>query len=212
MSGPEPGTTPPPEAPPPSAAQEAPPPPPPTAWAAPPSGPVKDAGPAPGVSYADLGIRIVAYIVDVIVVGILFFIVGVIIIGVLASIGGFAGFVLGLVFLFAFNAAFSAIYFIYSWTNLRGSPGQRVLSLETVNAADGKTLTQAQAIRRWLVLFGPFVLLSALQLVVGSTLGGLFGLVSLAYLIYLLYTTYQDPKRQGFHDHYAETVVVKRGA
>ena len=37
-----------------------------------------------------------------------------------------------------------------------------------------------------------------------------FGLVSLAYLIYLLYTTNSDPKRQGFHDHYANTVVVKR--
>ena len=36
--------------------------------------------------------------------------------------------------------------------------------------------------------------------------------MSLGYLIYLLYTTNQDPKRQGFHDHYGDTVVVKRGA
>jgi hypothetical protein len=210
MSGPEPGTTPTPEAPPPEAASA--PPPPPTAWTAPPPGPAKDAGPAAGISYADLGIRIVAFIIDGIIVGILFTVVGGIILGVLGSLGGFATFLLGFVFLAVFNAAFSAIYFIYSWTTLRGSPGQRVLSLETVNAADGKTLTQPQAIRRWLVLFGPFLLLWALQLVVGYPLGSLLGLVNLGYLIYLLYTTYQDPKRQGFHDHYSATVVVKRSA
>ena len=200
MSGPEPGGSPTPEAPPPSA------------WQAPPTGPAKDAGPAPGVAYADLGIRIGAYIIDVILVGILFVIIGGIIIGVVASIGGFAGAALAFIFIIAFEAAFSAIYFIYGWTRLRASPGQKVLGLETVNAADGATLTQPQAIRRWLFLFGVFVLLSALQLVVGSTLGSLFGLVSLIYLIYLLYTVYQDPKRQGFHDHQADTVVVKRSA
>ena len=63
-----------------------------------------------------------------------------------------------------------------------------------------------------MALFGVFVLLSALQLVVGSGLGSLFGLVSLGYLIYLLYTTNQSPKRQGYHDVQAETVVVKRTA
>ena len=210
MSGPESGTTPPPEAPPPPAAQGAPAPPPPTAWTAPPPGPTKDPGPAPGITYADLGIRIVAFIVDAIIVGILFVVIGGIIIGVLASLGGFASVLLGFIFLTAFNAAFSAIYFIYTWTSMRASPGQRMLGLETVNAADGVTLTQPQAIRRWLVLFGPFVLLSALQLVVGYGVGTILSLVSLGYLIYLLYTTNSDPKRQGFHDHYAATVVVKR--
>ena len=199
MSGPEPGSTPTPEAPPPT-----------TGWTAPPPGSTKDAGPAPGVAYADLGIRIGAYIIDVIIAGILFFVIGGIILGIVAGISGAAGAVLAFLFLVAFNVAFSAIYFVYSWTKLRASPGQKVLSLETVNAADGATLTQPQAIRRWLVLFGPFALLSALQLVVGSTIGSLFGLVSLGYLIYLLYTTNSDPKRQGFHDHYANTVVVRR--
>ena len=184
MSGPEPGGSPTPEAPQPSA------------WQAPPPGPAKAAGPAPGVAYADLGIRIGAYIIDVIVQVIL--------------ISGAVGAILSVIFIIAFEAAFSAIYFIYSWTSLRASPGQKALGLETVNAADGRTVTQPQAIRRWLFLFGPFILLSALQLVVGSALGGLFGLISFGYFVYLLYTTYQDPKRQGYHDHQADTVVVKR--
>lgn len=205
MSGPEPGASPTPEVPPPAA-------PTPSAWEAPPPGPAKAAGPAPGVGYADLGIRIAAYIIDVIVMFVVYAIVSVVVLAIFAGIGGVAGFFLGFLLLVLFEAAFSAIYFIYTWTKLRASPGQKVLSLETANAADGKTLTQPQAIKRWLVLFGPFILLSALQLVVGSTLGSLFGLVSLGYFIYLLYTTYQDPKRQGFHDHYADTVVVKRSA
>ncbi len=200
MSGPEPGGSPTPEAPQPSA------------WQAPPPGPAKAAGPAPGVAYADLGIRIGAYIIDVIVQVILFAIIGGIIIGIVASISGAVGAILSVIFIIAFEAAFSAIYFIYSWTSLRASPGQKALGLETVNAADGRTVTQPQAIRRWLFLFGPFILLSALQLVVGSTLGGLFGLISFGYFVYLLYTTYQDPKRQGYHDHQANTVVVKRTA
>lgn len=180
------------------------------AWQAPPTGPAKDAGPAPGVAYADLGIRVVAYIIDAIIAGILFFAIGAIIIGVVASIEGMVGALISLVFLVAFNVAFSAIYFIYSWTTLRASPGQKVLNLETVNAADGATLTQPQAIRRWLWLFGPYALLSALSLVVGGAIGGLFSLASVAYGVFLLYTVYQHPKRQGYHDVQASTVVVRR--
>jgi uncharacterized RDD family membrane protein YckC len=200
MSGPEPGGSPTPEAPPPSA------------WTAPPPGPQKAAGPAPGITYADLGVRIGAYIIDVIVMGVVYGVIATVILAVLGGLGGLAGVVLGFIFVAIFGAAFSAIYFIYGWTALRASPGQKVLNLETVNAADGKTLTQPQAIKRWLVLFGPFVLLTALQLVVRGVLGSLFGLVSLGYLIYLLYTTNQDAKRQGFHDLQAATVVVKRSA
>lgn len=202
MSGPEPGLSPAPESPPPA----------PGGWTAPPPGAPKAAGPAPGVTYADLGIRIGAWIIDAIIVGILFGVLAVVILAFAAGLGGAASFLLGLIFLAAFEAAFSAAYFIYGWTNLRASLGQKMLGLETVNASDGKTLTQPQAVRRWLILFGPFVLLSALQLVVGSVLGSLFGLVSLGYAIYLLYTTNSDPKRQGYHDHFAETVVVRRSA
>ena len=197
MSGPEPGTTPTPEAPPP-------------AWTAPPPGSSRDPGPAPGIAYATLGIRIVAYIIDAIIFGIVFAIFASVVLGALALGTGGSGLVIGVVFLVAFNLAFSAIYFIYGWTKLRASPGQKVLGLETVNAGDGVTLTQPQAIRRWLVLFGPFALLSAVQWVVGTTLGSIAGLISFGYLIYLVWTTYKDPKSQGFHDHYANTVVVKR--
>ena len=46
---------------------------------------------------------------------------------------------------------------------MRASPGQKVLSLETVNAADGATLTQNQAIRRWAFLWGPTTVVGAIS-------------------------------------------------
>ena len=52
------------------------------------------------------------------------------------------------------SAAISLAYFVYTWTTMRASPGQKVFNLETVNAADGATLTQNQAIKRWVYLFG----------------------------------------------------------
>jgi hypothetical protein len=91
---------------------------------------------------------------------------------------------------------------------MRGSPGQRIMSLETLNAADGAVLTQSQAIRRWLFLFGPWVLGQAASLMFGG-LGFIASVALFAYVVYLLYTTANSPTRQGFHDVQASTVVVK---
>lgn len=176
------------------------------------------AGPAPGVSYADLVMRIVAYIIDGIIYGILFgilfAIVGVILFASLLSGGAILALFAALI-LAALSLIGSAIYFVYTWTRMRASPGQKILSLETVNAADGATLTRDQAIRRWAYLFGPQAIAMPVQLALSATdLGILSSLVSLAvlgYSIYLLYTVSQSSKRQGFHDVQASTVVVKRG-
>ncbi|HYN48512.1 MAG TPA: RDD family protein [Candidatus Nanopelagicales bacterium] len=171
------------------------------------------AGPA-GLVYADIPSRIFAYIIDAIILSVGFFILFTIFAGLFFSsllLGGF-GFMsfVWLVVLLVVYAAGSAIYFIYTWTKLRGSPGQRVLGLETLNAADGAVLTQAQAIRRWLFLFGPSVVATVLSLT--SFLGGigtLLGLLIWAYSIYLLYTAANSATRQGFHDVQANTVVIK---
>jgi hypothetical protein len=168
------------------------------------------AGPA-GMVYSDVPTRIFAYIIDAIILGIafgiLYAIFGALFIGSL--IGGFDFMLLvWFVVLLLLYAAGSAIYFIYTWTKLRGSPGQRILGLETLNAADGAVLTQPQAIRRWLFLFGPFVLAQAASLMLGG-LGLIVSLALFAYAIYLLYTTANSATRQGFHDVQASTVVVK---
>jgi len=168
------------------------------------------AGPA-GLVYSDVPTRIFAYIIDAIIMAVAFFILytifGALFIG--AALGGFElmSFVWFVVLVLLY-AAGSAIYFIYTWTKMRGSPGQRILGLETLNAADGAVLTQPQAIRRWLFMFGPFVLAQAASLMLGG-LGMLVSLALFAYAIYLLYSTANSPTRQGFHDVQASTVVVK---
>jgi len=171
------------------------------------------AGPA-GLVYADVPSRVFAYIIDAIILGVAFGILytlfaGLFISSILVGGLGFMSFV-WLVVLLVIYAAGSAIYFIYTWTRMRGSPGQRVLGLETLNAADGVVLTQPQAIRRWLFLFGPFVVVQVLAMFsIFGTLGSLLSLVGLGWALYLLYTTANSPTRQGFHDVQAATVVIK---
>ncbi len=180
-----------------------------------------EAGPAPGIVYADLTTRIVAFVIDAILLSILagFVIValGAVFLGTLITGNFFVALVIGIVLAIA-NMVVSAIYFIWGWTNpaMRASLGQRVMGLQTVSAADGATLTRDVAIRRWAFLYGFVALASALQLALtGSDIAGLaslIGLASFAYTIYLLWTTSQSPKRQGFHDVQAGTVVIKRVA
>lgn len=169
------------------------------------------AGPAPGVVYADTITRVIAYIIDAIIFFVVaVFVVGLIIIGIFTG-GGIMALV-GTVILAVIGLGGSALYFIYTWTRMRASIGQRVLGLETVNAADGATLTQNQAIRRWAFLFGPTALGSVLGYAPGGLglIGSLVGLLAFIYQVYLLYTVSQSPKRQGYHDVQAGTVVVKR--
>lgn len=170
-------------------------------------------GPAPGVAYADLVQRIIAYIIDAILLSVVYFILAAILVPVLFVSGGIPGALIALVVLGGLYLVGSALYFIYTWTSMRASPGQRVLGLETVNAADGATITRDQAIRRWAFLFGPSVLSTVFQFTLAGQLGLVSSLVSLlvlVYYIYLLYSASQSPKRQGYHDVQSNTVVIKR--
>jgi uncharacterized RDD family membrane protein YckC len=161
--------------------------------------------------------RIIAYIIDSIILSIVTFIVAAILgVAIFASLltGGFILAIIGALILAAVILAASAAYFVYTWTTMRASPGQKILNLETVNAADGATLTRPQAIRRWAFLFGAQALASVGQFALGATdvrfLSPILSLLAFVYTIYLLYTTSQSSKRQGFHDVQAGTVVVKR--
>ena len=161
-----------------------------------------EAGPAPGIAYADLVARIIAWVIDWIILWVGWIVIGIIVGLILAVMMGaiVSGLITGLLL-----AALSAVYFVYGWSRMRASLGQKFLNLETVNAADGSTLTQDQAIRRWLFLFGPWALTWIIPIV-----GFLLGFFVILYYLYLLYTVSQSPKRQGFHDAQAKTVVVKR--
>jgi uncharacterized RDD family membrane protein YckC len=163
-----------------------------------------EAGPAPGIAYADLVTRIIAFIIDAVILWFVTFVIGIIFVAIGVALGTGLGLIFGLLGGLV-SAAISAVYFIYGWTRMRASLGQKFLNVETVSAADGATLTQDQGIRRWLYLYGLYALGAIIPIV-----GLLIQLVAIGYAIFLLYTTSQSPKRQGFHDVQANTVVIKR--
>ena len=166
-----------------------------------------------GLVYADVPNRIVALIVDAIILGIGTAVITSLVYGIVGSPVTFSlatGVVFNAVPLLigaVISLAISAAYYIYTWTSLRASPGQRLLGMQVGNFPDGAPLTQNQAIRRWAVLFAPFSLGQVAY--VAPTIGPLVGLLIVGYAVYLLYTTAQSPTKQGFHDKTANSVVVK---
>jgi uncharacterized RDD family membrane protein YckC len=186
-------------------------PPPAGGWAAPP--PPVQAGPA-GFVYADVPNRAIAYIIDVILVAIVVGIIN----GILGGLGlasatiqpgtlNISINVVGLIVSAIVGAAISAAYFIYMWTSMRATIGMRLLGMQIGNAGDGKTLTMDQAVRRWLAIALPSLLAQILFVI--PLIGALLGLVAFGWLIYLIWTTAKSPTKQGFHDVYAHTQVVK---
>jgi uncharacterized RDD family membrane protein YckC len=179
-------------------------------------------GPA-GLFYADVPNRIFAYIIDAIIVGIAGAVLGIILFAVLGpptrtttvvDPTQFLGFRIetstNFVSFVAFailGLALSAGYFIYTWTAMRGTLGMKALGMQIGNAVDGSTITMEQAIRRWLALGGIFSLAQTLNGFPG--LGILIALASLIWTIALLVTTAQSPTKQGLHDQFAGTMVVK---
>jgi uncharacterized RDD family membrane protein YckC len=185
--------------------------PPTSGWAAPP--PPVAAGPE-GFVYADVPNRAIAYVIDAIIIAILAGIVGIVLSGIGLSTGSLAAGTLnfqvnyvGLIVSAVISAAISAGYFIYTWTSMRGTVGMKALGMQIGNAGDGKTLTTDQATRRWLVIAAPGILAQVLFVI--PAIGFLLVLVAFGWFIYLLWTTYKSPTKQGFHDIYANTMVVK---
>ena len=167
------------------------------------------AGPA-GYYYADVPNRIIAFIIDYIIFFIILFIVGIIAISILGTnIGSLQLPTTGSVFVQqVLGFVITGAYFVYTWVAMRGTIGMKVLGMQIGNETDGSTLTYQQAATRYALLFGPgFVagLVSAFAL----SLGVLASLVSLIWFIALLVTTAQSPTKQGLHDRYAHTMVVK---
>jgi len=169
------------------------------------------AGPA-GLFYADLPNRIIAYIIDIILLAIAGAVVGAITGSFMPVysfdlVNGFHYNYFAAIINAVIGGAISAGYFIYMWTAMRGTVGMKVLGMQIGSEKDGATLSMDQAIRRWLAVGGWITIAQALNPL--PLVGILIGLVSLGYVIYLLYTTAQSPTKQGFHDKFVGSMVVK---
>ncbi|MEK6227271.1 MAG: RDD family protein [Chloroflexota bacterium] len=150
---------------------------------------------------AAVATRVIAFIIDGIILGLCSAVIGAIV-GDTTIVGGITRAII--------YAVLGFLYFGYTWTAWRASPGQRILGLMTVDATSGAALSWNQATMRWAFLFGPSVLNSLFP--VGGGLGAIVGLVILVYYIYLLYTAATDARKQGFHDKQANTLVITKPA
>lgn len=170
-------------------------------------------GPLPsGLVYGDVPNRVIAYIIDAIVIAI----INVVVATVLGIIGFSVVTVTGtdvttnyfaaIVFTIV-GLAISAGYFVYSWTSQRATVGMKALGLQIGTAPDGTTITTEQAVRRWLALGAIFSIAQMLNPL--PFVGLLIGIAGFAWVIFLLYTTANSPTKQGWHDHFANTMVVK---
>jgi uncharacterized RDD family membrane protein YckC len=158
--------------------------------------PETQAGPAPGIEFAPHGPRLVAYILDSILLSIVvgFFIaigVGLLLSGTtfegkqvtsieVGAATGFAVFAL-------IGTVIGVLYFPFFWARGGQTPGMRPFGLHVVRDADGGPIG-------W-----------------GSALLRLIGLWLAALVFYLGYIwVFIDKRRRGWQDLIAGTVVVKR--
>jgi uncharacterized RDD family membrane protein YckC len=159
--------------------------PPPAPWAVPP----EPLGPAPGVRFASHGGRLLAYVVDVILVSVLVTVVTIalgIVVGALAIAGADALAALGGLLILIALLAVSLGYFPWFWVKGGATPGMRIFRLKVVRDRDGGPLGWGEAFLR---LFGFWV--SSLVFYLGF-----------AWILI-------DKRRRGWHDIIAGTVMVQ---
>jgi uncharacterized RDD family membrane protein YckC len=163
---------------------------------------------APGLGYASTLSRFVAFLIDSFILAI----VGSIIAGLFGA-GRFTtdgnsfqnGAILVDPIYTLVAVVIGAAYFILSWSGgRRATLGQRVLSIQVGNAPDGAPLSTEQAVRRWLGLGSILGLLA----VVPRLAGGASGL-QLLWALVLLVTTATSATKQGLHDRFANSMVVR---
>lgn len=193
--------------------------------------------PMPGVIYAELPLRAIAYLVDLVLVAFVVSVVAHPLVGiaeaaviphlditndmglraVLIEVGPPA---------VVFLAALVAI--VYCWTTFRASPGQMTLGLFTVTRIDGLALTRRQALLRSLLLYGPMVFLwdfagiavrlGQLATNFGTATDALptilvYVLLEIGPLVWIALLTLsiaRDRRGRGWHDKLAGSVVVRR--
>ncbi len=192
------------------------PPPPPPSWMANLTSTAPVAGPA-GFVYADVPNRIFAYIIDMIVLGVIGFLVAMLAGGLFGGITTQVTSTNGLevsvnygafLAVAVINLIIGALYFIWMWSAQRGTVGMKVLGLQIGEESSGRSITMNQGFTRWLIIGIPSIL-AQFTGYLSAGLGFILGLIGLIWLLALLWSIAQSPTKQGYHDRYAHTIMVK---
>jgi uncharacterized RDD family membrane protein YckC len=148
----------------------------PSSWQA----PEPEVGPAPGMAFAGPGARLVAYIVDVIVVSVVVLVLVVLSVALVVTIP-----VLAVLPILAVIVV-PLLYFPYYWSRSGQTPGMKMMGIRVVRDRDGGPVTGGQAVLR----------------LIGYWVSG--------FVFYLGYIwIFIDKRKRGWHDLIAGTVVVE---
>jgi uncharacterized RDD family membrane protein YckC len=148
----------------------------PTSWQSPEPG----GGPAPGIEFASPGARLVGYIADILIQGVLF-----VVLAILSIVLAVIFFPLAILSALAI-VALAVGYFPYFWATSGQTPGMAIMKIKVVRDADGGPVTAGAAILR---LLGFWV----------STFVFYLGFIWI----------FVDKRRRGWMDLIAGTVVVE---
>jgi uncharacterized RDD family membrane protein YckC len=175
------------------------------AWNAPAPSPAVG---APGLTWSDTPSRFVAYVADGFLVALMAAIVASIVgVGIAGTRSDTAMFSQSNGVFYAVSALIGAAYYILSWSGgRRGTPGQRMFNIQVGNAFDGRALTTTQAVKRWVGLGGFF---GFLAVVPSDTVLGAVYVLEFVWYVVLLITTVTSPTKQGLHDRFANSAVVR---
>lgn len=150
-------------------------------------------GAAAGLEYAGFWIRVVAYIIDVIIVSVpTWVIVAVVGLGSTTCTtdqSGLRSCTVGAGFWAVYGLAIliGVVYFCLTWSALGGTLGQKVFNIRVVDADNGRQISISRALLRYV---GYIIAIVPIYL----------GLIWAAF----------DPRKQGWHDKIANTLVVRR--
>lgn len=174
------------------------------------------------MAFASISRRLLAWLVDVVVVTILIF-AAVSLIGAIlgpavrihlhaATLEDTLAADLGRVLLDAIVATgLSAAYFVIPWVLVGGSLAQLALRMRVGAREGNETLSVGRALVRWILLFPPFATVSALAAGVPGV-GAAIWLSAVVWYAVLLLTTARSDTKQGVHDRVAASVVRMREA
>lgn len=158
--------------------------------------PVERAGPAPGIDFAPHGSRLLAYVIDSLILTMVFFgwfLASVIGVGVVGAVFGRTWMtdnpfvvLLAIVWMFVLMLVY-ALYFPYFWARGGQTPGMRPFRLWVVRDTDGTALTWRPALLRMI---------------------GMFFVSGILYLGFVW--VFIDKRRRAWHDLIAGTIVIRR--
>ena len=188
-------------------------------WEAPP--PASAAPGREGYVIAGMGARLVAYFIDSLIVSIIPTVLTLLVVdysgmmqqAIDAAESGTpaaqTSFVMAvtpeLILVTLISVAIQFLYFVGFWTSgARATPGMRGLRMQVVDAATGGGLSLVQATKRFIALGAPLALLILIPALQSAA-----GIAQFALSLFLFFTAITNDRRQGLHDKWANSLVIR---